>query len=106
MMEINKGSQEGFMQWLGTFEDNGVIGYAASHRLCPLHNYLMTINSDLNISVGNFILFWNFDSIESEIREPWQDIIVHNADKIRGALTKKKFLKFYQLERQKTNGSK
>jgi hypothetical protein len=91
-MELNKGSQEDFLQWLETFEDNDVIGYAGDARGCPLQHYLKDINTDLQISVGTELcFFWNDDIVENKALGQWEKRIIHVADRMHGPITKKEF---------------
>jgi hypothetical protein len=95
-MNINKGSQKGFMLWLEKFEDDRIIGYALNPRTCPLNNYLTYINPHVEVFTVEHMWFQDFNSIVSEILEPWQNVVMLIADRMHGAITKKQFLEVYQ----------
>jgi hypothetical protein len=95
MMYINKGSQDDFMRWLETFEDDDMIGYPQDARDCPLQHYLTSINPTLEISVSGVIGFIKGSDVRLEQREEWQWYVIHTADILRGPITKKQFLEAY-----------
>jgi hypothetical protein len=98
MLEINKGSQEDFLQWLDTFEDDELIGRAGDISDCPLQHYLTYINPQLEVIIAKDICFWNYTKpLEENVKpvEEWQRVVVDTADRLRGLITKKQFLKAY-----------
>jgi hypothetical protein len=95
-MEVNKGSQEGFLRWLEMFEDDGIIGYAGDSGDCPLQHYLKSINPTLVVFVGARIILWEGSLNKREALENWQIVVVKAVDrKGNGAITKKEFIEAY-----------
>jgi hypothetical protein len=104
-MEINKGSQEGFMRWLNTFTDDEIIGYAWDPFECPLQHYLKSLNPTLKVSVGGGVHYWNDNEMfhSPEVLEQWQIVVVKITDRIGGAITKKDFIESFSKGKKDGN---